>query len=83
MHIRSEIYMSGLLLEIALGQQCIATVHLEGIIPVFTKRTAFKRHDSIAAVTYNRSVEIHPIELYRRAEIFVKVYGIAIFGRSE
>ena len=83
MHIRSEIYMSGLLLEIALGQQCIATVHPEGIIPVFTKRTAFKRHDSIAAVTYNRPVEIHPIELYRSAEILVKVYGIAIFGRSE
>ena len=64
MHIRTEIYMAGILLEIALRQQCITTIHLEGIIPVFTKRTAFKRHDSIAAITYNRSVEIHPIELY-------------------
>ena len=42
MHIRTEIYMSSILLEITLGQQYITTIYLKGIIPVFTKCTTLK-----------------------------------------
>ena len=83
MHIRSEIDMPGILFKFALGQQYITPVHPKSIIIIFTECTTFKRYYPSVAITYDRTFEIHTVELYRSAEILIEIHCITILTRSE